>query len=270
MAPISIESESSDTNLETILNENRALRRQLAELNARNQTMQTLHVEINRKLQISSASIKAAVSSMLALDFFWDESSQYEFLETIDNSVDQISNLIRLVTLAFHSEIGELELTLEPHSLPEILAVVSDDLSSLISRMEVEARPPEDEKPVLVDYEYLKVALELLFEGIFQMKKSSEILRVSSIESDTSWNLYIEDIDETVVNHVNNIIDCVEDSMAQKDSLLPESVLKIFVAHKLFRLQDIQILPLEGLNGDGSIQIVLPFYLKPDSKKPVS
>jgi signal transduction histidine kinase len=270
MAPVNIQSESSDNNLKTILNENRTLRRQLAELNARNQTLQTMLVEISRKLQISSASIKAAVSSMLALDFFWDESTQHEFLETIDNSVDQISSLIRLVTLAFRSEIGELELTLEPHSLPEILTAVSDDMSSLISKMEVEARPPQDEKPVLVDYEYLKVALKLLIEGIFQVKKNSESLRVSSIESDTSWNLYIEDIDEIVVNHVNNIIDCVEDSMAQEDDLLPESVLKIFVAHQLFRLQDIQIIPLKGLNGNGSIQIVLPFYLKPDSKKPVS
>ena len=267
MAPLNIESESSNNNLETLLNENRDLRRQLAELNARNQTLQTLLVEIGRKCQISSASIKAAVSSMLALDFFWDESTQHEFLETIDNSVDQISSLIRLVTLAFRSEIGELELTLEPHSLPEILTVVSDDMSSLISKMEVEARPPQDEKPVLVDYEYLKVALKLLIEGISQVKKNSESLRVSSIESDTSWNLYIEDIDEIVVNHVNNIIDCVEDSMAQEDDLLPESVLKIFVAHQLFRLQDIQIIPLKGLNGNGSIQIVLPFYLRPDNKE---
>jgi light-regulated signal transduction histidine kinase (bacteriophytochrome) len=267
MVPANTESKSSDNNLETILNENRALRRQLSELNARNQTMQTLHVEINRKLQISSASIKAAVSSMLALDFFWDESTQHEFLETINNSVDQISNLVRLVTLAFHSEIGKLELTLEPHSLPEILAAVSDDLSPLISRMEVEARLPEDEKPVLVDYEYLQVALKLLFEGIFQVKNSSEILRVSPIESDTSWNLYIEDIDETVVNHVNNIIDCVEDSMAQEDGLLPETILKIFVAHQLFRLQGIQMKPLKGLNGNSSIQIMLPFYLKPDNKE---
>ena len=267
MVPINNESESSDNNLEAVQNENRALRLQLADLNTRNQTLQTLLIEISRKLQISSASIKAAVSSMLALDFFWDESTQHEFLETINNSVDQISNLVRLVTLAFHSEIGKLELTLEPHSLPEILAAVSDDLSPLISRMEVEARLPEDEKPVLVDYEYLQVGLKLLFEGIFQVKKSSEILRVSSIESDTSWNLYIEDIDETVVNHVNNIIDCVEDSMAQEDGLLPESILKIFVANQLFRLQGIQMKPIKGLNGNSSIQIVLPFYLKPDNKE---
>jgi signal transduction histidine kinase len=263
--PATIESESSNHNLESLLNENRDLRRQLSELNARNHTLQTLLVEISRKLQISSASIKAAVSSMLALDFFWDESTQHEFLETIDDSVDQISGLIRLVTLAFRSEIGELELTLEPHSLPEILTAVSDEVSSLISKVEVEASPPEAEKPVLVDYEYLKVGLKLLFEGIFQVKESDEVLRVRSSETDTSWDLYIEDIDESVINHVINIIDCVEDSMAQEDGLLPESVLKIFVAHQLFHLQDIQIIPLKGHNGSGSIQIVLPFYLKPES-----
>ncbi len=263
--PMMTDSESSDQNLENLIIENRDLRRQLAELSARNRTLQTLLVEISRKLQISSASIKAAVSSMLSLDFFWDESTQHEFLETIDDSVDQISDLIRLVTLVFRSEIGELELILEPHSLPEILTAVSDEVSSSISRVEIEIRPPEAEKPVLVDYEYLKAGLKLLFEGIFQVKASEDVLRVRSLETETSWDLYIEEIDESVIKHVSNIIDCVEDALAQEDGLLPESILKIFVAHQLFRLQDIQIIPLTGRNGSGSIQIVLPFYSKPES-----
>jgi len=72
--PVTSDSKSSNPNLESLLNENRDLRRELAELSARNRTLQTLLVEISRKLQISSASIKAAVSSMLSLDFFWDES----------------------------------------------------------------------------------------------------------------------------------------------------------------------------------------------------
>ena len=55
---------------------------------------------------------------------------------------------------------------------------------------------------------------------------------------------------------------------AQEDGLLPESVLKIFVAHQLFRLQDIQIILLQGHDGKGGIQIVLPFYIKPDTNKP--
>lgn len=263
--PMMTDSESSDQNLENLIIENRDLRRQLAELSARNRTLQTLLVEISRKLQISSASIKAAVSSMLSLDFFWDESTQHEFLETIDDSVDQISDLIRLVTLVFRSEIGELELILEPHSLPEILTAVSDEVSSSISRVEIEIRPPEAEKPVLVDYEYLKAGLKLLFEGIFQVKASEDVLRVRSLETETSWDLYIEEIDESVIKHVSNIIDCVEDALAQEDGLLPENILKIFVAHQLFRLQDIQIIPLTGRNGSGSIQIVLPFYSKPES-----
>lgn len=263
--PMMTDSESSDQNLENLIIDNRDLRRQLAELSARNRTLQTLLVEISRKLQISSASIKAAVSSMLSLDFFWDESTQHEFLETIDDSVDQISDLIRLVTLVFRSEIGELELILEPHSLPEILTAVSDEVSSSISRVEIEIRPPEAEKPVLVDYEYLKAGLKLLFEGIFQVKASEDVLRVRSLETETSWDLYIEEIDESVIKHVSNIIDCVEDALAQEDGLLPESILKIFVAHQLFRLQDIQIIPLTGRNGSGSIQIVLPFYSKPES-----
>jgi len=93
----------------------------------------------------------------------------------------------------FDIAIGEgLELILEPHSLPEILTAVSDEVSSLISKVEIEARPPEAEQPVLVDYEYLKVGLKLLFEGIFQVKESDDVLRVRSLETETSWDLYIE------------------------------------------------------------------------------
>jgi hypothetical protein len=123
---------------------------------------------------------------------------------------------------------------------------------------------------VLVDYEYLKVGLKLLFEGIFQVKESDDVLRVRSLETEASWDLYIEEIDESVIKHVINIIDCVEDSLARDDGLLPESVLKIFVAHQLFHLQDIRIIPLTGPNGSGSIQIVLPFYPKPDVNNSVA
>ena len=101
------------------------LRRQLAEFRARNRAMWSLLAEISQKLQASSTSIKAAVSSLLDYDIFWDGSTQHEFLETIDESVDQGSNLIMLMMLAFRSEADSLEMKPEPHALQEILSTVA-------------------------------------------------------------------------------------------------------------------------------------------------
>ena len=85
------------------------LRRQLAELTAKQRMVWALFIDASRKLQISSASIKAAVSSLLNYDIFWDGANQHEFLTTINSSVDQAAKLASLLTLAVRSEAGSLE-----------------------------------------------------------------------------------------------------------------------------------------------------------------
>lgn len=107
-----------------LLRQNLALQNELKRATAPREYIWVLFVEASRRLQVSSASIKAAVSSLLNYEIFWDPANQHEFLQTINSSVDKVTRLVMILSLAFRAEAGSLELKREPQSLQEILAVV--------------------------------------------------------------------------------------------------------------------------------------------------
>ena len=86
--------QTHSSQLEILQSKITELNRELEEAKAINQSMWSLLVEITNRLQMSSSAIKAAVSSLLDHDIFWDGSTQHELLEIIDNSADQVSNQI--------------------------------------------------------------------------------------------------------------------------------------------------------------------------------
>ena len=245
-----------------LIKENATLMQQLREANARYQTLQTLLVKVTRNLQVSSASIKAAVSSLLALDFFWDESTQHEFLTTIDDSVNKISNLISVVTLAFRSETGTLEITPESHSLMEVLTALSDRTTAQIPNIDIQIQPPEEGKPVVVDYEHFITALLLLFEGLCQANKDRNVFNIRALESEKHWDLILDDLDKDAVTHVNEIVHRVENSLSEINGLVPEDVFKIFVASQLLKLQNIPISP-NKIDGEVTgLLLKIPAYIE--------
>ncbi len=104
-----------------LLQQNLALRQEIKEIKAIHQNVWELLVIISRGLQISSASVKAAVTSLLNNDILWDISTQYEFLQTIENSTDNLSDLVMLVSLVSRLQVDKIQLRLEPQHLQEIL-----------------------------------------------------------------------------------------------------------------------------------------------------
>ena len=67
------ESRNSDsTKIEELQMQVSELKQKLDEANVLNQAMWSLLVDISKRLQLSSAAIKAAVSSLLDYDIFWD------------------------------------------------------------------------------------------------------------------------------------------------------------------------------------------------------
>ena len=119
----------------------------------------------NRRLQMSSAAIKAAVSSLLNYDIFWDGANQHEFLETINTSVDQAGRMVKLMTLAFRLEAGSLVIKCEPQVLQEIVSVVQDHITTRFPHLAFGLTLPQTGGPALVDYEFLMIALEYLIRG---------------------------------------------------------------------------------------------------------
>ena len=239
------------------------LRRQLAEAQARNRMMWTLLAEISQRLQVSSTSIKAAVSSLLDYDIFWDGSTQHEFLETIDDSVDQGSDLIVLMTLAFRSEANSLEMKPEPHTLPEILSTVLDTVGAKIPGFELKADFPPEGRPVFVDYGYLAVALRLLLEVLLEPEPPPAHIELLAMEAKESWLLDIRAVSATVGAAIGHLFQDQFDEllMAEADSfppLSPEQLLRLFTASRILRLQDIQLdVQLDGTDRAG-LRLTIP------------
>jgi len=235
--------------------ENLALRQQLEELTAHSQTIQTLLVEVNRKLQLSSASIKAAVSSLLTPDFFWDASAQHEFLQTIDDSVNQASELISLVALAFQIETDSLHIHREPQMLQEILAAVLDEITAKHSSDALRLNYPDDGRLVLVDFEYLKIALKLLLEGILPAEPRANPILITALENPSGWLLRMDGIDPQVLEQVIDVVRCVHEILTSIQRMQPDKVLMILLANQLFKLLGIQI---ELADHKPAMQLVIP------------
>jgi K+-sensing histidine kinase KdpD len=217
------------------------LRRQLAESRARHRAMWSLLAEISQKLQASSTSIKAAVSSLLDYDIFWDGSTQHEFLETIDDSVEQGATLIVLMTLAFRSEASRLEMKPEPHTLQEILSTVLDTISLKIPGLQLKADFPTEGRPVFVDYDYLAVALRLLLEVMAELEAASSQLELLAVETQACWFLDIGPIAETIWAGISYISQDRFDELLTANNLSPENVLKLFTVSRILGLQNIQL-----------------------------
>ena len=68
-----------------------ALQKKYLESKSQSDLLWSLMTGIGQRLQISAASVKAAVSSLLHDGFFWDVENRNEFLSTIDNSIDRVT-----------------------------------------------------------------------------------------------------------------------------------------------------------------------------------
>lgn len=241
--------------------QNSALRAQLEQALPNRQYIWMLFVETSRRLQISSASIKAAVSSLLNYDLFWDPANQHEFLETIDTSVDKVSRLVVLLALAFRAEAGSLEIKREPQSLQEILAVVQANATTKNPKLKLRLSLPKEGKPVLVDYEYLTIALEYLFELLAAGQKAEKI-QIRAVENPNDWFLDIDGLDEADLDLIHNMHYCKTDQHAlSRYSLVPEMILGLHVACEIFHLHEIELERAKVSQGEPILRLVIPAFI---------
>lgn len=246
-------------NVVDLQQENQALRRELAEIQARNQALWGLLVGVSRRLQSSSASIKAAVSSLLNYEIFWDASAQHEFLETIDSSVDQASKLIMLVALAFHFEVGSLEMDQEPQTLQEILSTVQGQDDTWLPKLDLEVSFPTMGKPALVDYEYLGLALKLLLEVFAEYGPWPHKIRLEAIEQPDAWFIQIEGIEPNILELLPHINCCTPDELfSNGEGLTPEILLRLYIACQILCLQDIRVESVKGKEENAELRLVIP------------
>ena len=222
-----------------LLQQNEALRHEVEELRALEPFIWGLFANASRKLQIHSASIKAAVSSLLNYDIFWDNTNQHEFLETIDSSVNQASEMIVLLTLAFRAQANNLELRRDSQLLQEILSVSQTAAIKKFPDIKLEISFPSVGKPVLVDYEYLTKALLLLYDVLFAQAPSNPI-RVIASETSGAWFLEFTGIDLQVLRMIEQMHYC-KTQPTSNEFLSAENILRLHIVCEILHRQQISI-----------------------------
>ncbi len=242
-----------------LLEENFALRQELHALKLEQQVTWSMLVDVVRKLQASSASIKAAVSSLLSYDIFWDVANQHEFLLTIDASANQTSDLVLLLSLASRLEAERLELKQEPHDIQEILSNVETNLRQRFTDKQIMLSMNLNGQVIWVDYDYLSLALVLLSEVILS-HASQKHLVISASENNEAWFLKIGGIAPSVGLFLDSYRRALDEqlSVRREERTSPELSLKLMVALKLLDLQKMIVQLPDGPDYDNPLIILMP------------
>jgi K+-sensing histidine kinase KdpD len=248
--------QQGSSSIEVLQQQNQSLQEELMNLKAENQAAFTLLVDTTRRLQATSTSIKAAVSSLLNYDILWDAANQHEFLETIDISVDLLTHLVTLLALRFRMEAGELDLMFETHSLQEIISAVQVKLLKNGSHPALDVSFISGGKLVLVDYNYLIASLELLI-GAISSRIGLQKIRMIAEGQPKNWLVSFIDIDPTLAQAIQ-AKNQPKKNLMTTPYLSSETILKLYTALDLLHVQDIQVDLLGGPDGKQTLQLSVP------------
>lgn len=218
-----------------LVEQNKELHEQLNRMSANEMYIWSTILETSRKLQSSSASIKAAVSSLLSYDIFWDSANQHEFLVTINASIDQVSDLVRLIGIESRLSSGELEFRREPHLLQEILTIVRVRIGQKEPKINLAINFPEDGKLIDVDYSYLIMALEL-FVQVIAARSQNDQIRIQAQQIGSQWKIDLEGIDTPLIEMIEKMV-CCNTQLEGFSVMSAENILKLHVAVEIISLQ---------------------------------
>jgi hypothetical protein len=224
---------------EELLQKYLILRQELEEFRRQESFIWTMFAETSRKFLVYSASIKAAVSSLLDHDIFWDISNQYEFLQTIDSSVDQVSEITALITLAFLAQANNLDLSSDFHMIQEILSNSQSTITKKMPGVGLEIDFPREGKPVFVDYVYLSKALVLLYEVLFT-QSPSHLIRIVASEGNASWILDFFGASQSTLQIIEQMHHCKAQPRSN-EILSAENILKLHLMCEILHLQQISL-----------------------------
>jgi len=233
------------------------LRNEAEYLRIANQLLWSLLADISKKIQGSSAAIKASVSSLLGYDIIWDASTQHELLEIIDSSTDQVSKYVTLLTLVSKMEANIFTLNTEPIEIPEILSTVNGIISKNYPELSITLSSDASARPACVDFEYLTIALVMFIEIILE-SRTLEQVNLDVTESKDHWYVDIEEINSDMIDTVSKISALEANELLQGISLLPISKLQLYFVHKIFNLLSIQVSPILEMEQLTGIRLMIP------------
>ena len=143
--------------------------------------------------------------------------------------------------------------------LQEILSVVRERLAKRLPDLSLDVTFPPEGQLVLVDYEYLVMALTLLIEAFVAVDGDKKEIRLDAVEEDDSWLLTFSCITANVVQILKDITCCAGD-ISVSEHMTSENVLKMCIAQQIFDLQGIVTEVNDKTDIRIGIQLVIPGF----------
>ena len=218
-----------------------SLYQEIEHLRMTNQALWSLLVELSKKMQVSSAAIKTSVSSLLGYDIILDVSTQHELLEIIENSTDQVSKHVMLLTLVSKIEADTFALNPEPIEIPEVLSFVNRKVNKIYPEVSLDLSIHASGKPACIDYEYLSIALVMLFELFLETQVFPQGFNILATESQNHWHVDIKEISADMQRMLLKVFSHEASEFLQNVCLRPTRKLQLYVIRKIFELLSIQI-----------------------------
>jgi signal transduction histidine kinase len=134
------------------------------------------------ELKTPLANIRAHLSVLLTNDLQWSSEEQHDFLQTADEQVERLVDMINQFLDASRVEAGALHLELEPLLIPELFEDLQDRLEALISsskrtlHLDVSPQLPA----VRGDYELIISVLTNLLSNAFRYAPEGDVVQLTA------------------------------------------------------------------------------------------
>ncbi|MDY6846653.1 MAG: hypothetical protein SVP52_05910 [Chloroflexota bacterium] len=243
--------------MEPLIKENDALRARLEEQETTQKFFWDLLVEIARRMQLSSTSIKVAVSSLLSNEIFWDPVNQHEFFETINNSANVISDSVVLLSLAFRAKANKLVLKMDPQILQEILATIQRNAQARLKNVKIALELSSSNQTVKVDYEYTSIALVYLLDIISEYCED-HVIRIVANEKEGNWYLDFKGAKREILMLIYGMQHYQINQISENGlNIPPEKILGLHIACEICRLQQLSTTIIED-NDRFILRLIIP------------
>lgn len=150
------------------------------ELQQRNQAMEDFFTTMAHELKTPLANIRAHLSALLTNDLQWSTAEQHDFLQTADEQVERLVDMINHFLDASRVEAGALRLEFEPLLLPELFEDLQDRLEALISsskrtlQIDISSQLPA----VCGDYELIISVITNLLSNAFRYAPEGDVVQL--------------------------------------------------------------------------------------------
>jgi two-component system, OmpR family, sensor histidine kinase KdpD len=170
-------------------------------LDESNQLKDVFLGSVTHDLRTPLASIKAAVTSLLAADVGWSESERREFLESIDESADRLNRLVGNLLDISRQEAGVATPEKDWYLIGDVIATVLDrlELAGQLRGREVQVDVADDIPLVPMDHTQIEQVLTNLLENALKYSPADRPVRVTAaLTAEPERELEVRVIDQGI------------------------------------------------------------------------